>query len=138
MPAAFPVSGVQYVAVNLAESIGSEVFDGVDTVVHCAAETGGDKEAHERNTIGATRNILEAGAQAGVTRFIHLSSLAVLKHDRRTGPVSEQTPREEDLGRGPYAWAKAMSERLAMERGKELEMNVKVIRPGPLVDFESF
>lgn len=132
--------GVQYVVADLADTIPMELMRDVDTVVHCAAETAGGKEAHEVNSIGTTRNILEASAKAGISKFIHISSVAVLKTGHHAGGViDEATPVDVgNIGRGPYVWGKAESESLAVSMGKKLNICVKIIRLGPLVDFDAF
>ena len=40
--------------------------------------------------------------------------------------------------KGPYVWGKAESEILAREVGKKLGVEIRIIRPGPLVDYEAF
>ena len=81
-----------------------------------------------------------AMAKVGVKKFLHISSIAVLKTSREMGiPVDENTPLvnpEED--RGPYVWGKAVSERLAKEMGPNLGIEIRVVRPGPLVDYFAF
>jgi nucleoside-diphosphate-sugar epimerase len=124
------------VGADLSGELPPTVFAGVTTIVHCAAETAGGKEAHERNTITATRHLLEAAAVAGVRRFVHISSIAVLKPD---GLVNERTQVDLDNpARGPYVWAKAVSEREVLDTAPRLGLDVRVIRPGPLVDFEDY
>ena len=134
------VPGVEYVAADLSAPLAPSAFTGVGTVVHCAAETAGGKEAHERNTIDATRNLLEASAGAGVKRFLHVSSIAVLKPGREVGGlVNEQTPVDAgNLARGPYVWAKAEAERSVSEKASALGIGVRIVRPGPLVDFDDY
>jgi nucleoside-diphosphate-sugar epimerase len=134
------VPGVEYVAADLARGVADAVISGAGLVVHCAAETAGGKEEQKRNSIDATRNVLEASRRAGLERFIHISSLAVLKTGREVGgPLDEDTPVDAgNLRRGPYVWGKAESEQLAARLGQELGLQVKVIRPGPLVDFGAF
>jgi nucleoside-diphosphate-sugar epimerase len=75
-----------------------------------------------------------------VYRFVHVSSIAVLRSSRETGrPVDENTPLVHDSeGKGPYVWGKAESEILAAELGRKLGLRVRIVRPGPLVDFEAF
>lgn len=109
-------------------------------MVHCAAETSGGKDDQKRNSIDATRHVLEAAKAAGVERCIHVSSLGVLKTGREVGgPLDEATPVDAgNLKRGPYVWGKAESEMLAQKLGRELGLQVKVLRPGPLVDFTAF
>lgn len=134
------IPGVEYATADLGDEVPSELLNGIVTVVHCAAETAGGKEAHERNTVRGTYNILYAAAKAGVKKFVHISSLAVLKTSREIGgPIDEVTPIDiGNLSRGPYVWAKAKSERRVRELGEKLGMSVRVIRLGPLLDFEAF
>ena len=133
-------AGVEYVMADLGGDFDGSALCGVATVVHCAAETAGGKEAHERNSVQATRNLLQSAAKASVQRFIHVSSLAVLKTSKEMGgPLDERTPVDlGNLSRGPYVWGKAESERDVVEQGPGLGLKVKVIRPGPLVDFSDY
>lgn len=132
--------GVEYVAADLARDLPATLTEGVGAVVHCAAETAGGKQDHRRNSIEATRRLLEAAAAAGATRVIHVSSIAVLVSSRTLGrPVDEAAPIDADsAARGPYVWGKAESEILARKLGADLGLGVKVIRPGPLVDYAAF
>lgn len=134
------VPGVEYLPCDLGGGVDAKLMQDVTLVVHCAAETAGGKDDHQRNSIAATRNMIEAAARAGTKRFIHVSSLAVLKPGREVrGPLNEQTPVDADnLGRGPYVWGKAESEILVQKLGPQLGVEVKVVRPGPLVDFNDF
>ena len=132
-------AGVEYVAADLGGEIPAELFAGVSTVVHCAAETGGPPDAHERNTVKATAELLRKSAAAGVKQFLHISSIAVLKTSKSVGgPVNEQTPVDYDVTRGPYVAAKAAAERDVLEHAEKLGLTVRVIRPGPLVDYRAF
>jgi predicted dehydrogenase/nucleoside-diphosphate-sugar epimerase len=133
--------GVQYCTVDLARGLEAGVLDGVGLVVHCAAETAGGKDDHVRNSINASRHVVEASALAGVPRVIHVSSLAVLKpgHQVGGGPLSESSPLDAgNLERGPYVWGKAESEVLVQRLSREAGIDVKVVRPGPLVDYAAF
>ncbi|MGH9349127.1 MAG: hypothetical protein ACRD26_17870, partial [Vicinamibacterales bacterium] len=64
----------------------------------------------------------------------------VLKTSRSVGgPLDERTPVDRgNLARGPYVWAKAEAEREAVENGSALGLTVRVVRPGPLVDFGAY
>ncbi|MBM4340566.1 MAG: NAD-dependent epimerase/dehydratase family protein [Deltaproteobacteria bacterium] len=132
--------GVEYAVVDLADKIPPEALEGVAAVIHCAAETAGGKEDHERNSIEATQRVLEAAATAGVKRFIHISSLAVLKPGRNSGkPLDETSPVDKDNpGRGAYVWGKAQADGIVKNLSPQLGIDSKIIRPGPLVDFENF
>ena len=133
-------AGVKYLAADLGEPLDPGLFADVVTVVHCAAETGGDKTAHERNTIAATRNVMVAAASAGAKRFVHISSIAVLKPRKTVGGIAdERSPVDRgNLARGPYVWAKAESECDVIENAPTLGLSARVVRPGPLVDFDAY
>lgn len=139
-PASARVPGVEYVLGDVASALPDTVFQGVTAIAHLAAETYGGQEAHERNTIGATRILLEAAAKHGIKRFLHTSSIAVLKPSRSFGPaLREDSPVDADnLGRGPYVWGKAAAERMVAEFCKAHAIEQRQIRLGPLVDFSSF
>lgn len=134
------VPGVEYIAGDLARGLAPETLDGVGYVVHAAAETSGGKEDHRRNSIEATRALIEGAARAGAKGVLHISSLAVIKTSREMGrALDESTPVDDaSLKRGPYVWGKAESEILAIKLGSELGLSVRVIRPGPLVDYTAY
>jgi hypothetical protein len=134
------IPGVEYCEGDLGGTFPEGFLQGVAAVVHCARETAGGREAHEKNSVGATRNLLQAMASCGVKRLVHISSLGVLKDQRETGrAVDEKTAVADDPeARGPYVWGKAVSERIALEKGRELGIDVRIIRPGPLVDYDEY
>lgn len=140
LPYSMRIAGVEYVTADLAQEIPLHFLKDIDTIIHCAAETSGGKELHDRNTIASTHNILRAAAESGVTKLIHTSSLAVLKPSREVkGPLTENSPVDIDNpSRGPYVAAKVESEHMVGELGKEWGIEVRTIRLGPLVDFEEF
>ena len=130
---------VEYVTGDLSQPLDRTLFDSVDVVVHCAAETAGGWEEHERNSIRATENVLKAAQEAGVRRFIQVSSIAVLAPPSGGTSVSETSPVHADpRSAGPYTWGKLVSEQEAARIGEEIGVSVKVWRPAALVDFEAF
>ena len=134
------VPGVDYVLGDVGLSLPDQLFEGVTVIAHLAAETYGGQEAHERNTIGATRVLLEAAAKHGIKRFLHTSSIAVLKPSRTfSGGLREDSPVDlGNLGRGPYVWGKAQAERMVTEFCQTHGIGQRQIRLGPLVDFANF
>lgn len=134
------VPGVEYFTGNVAAGLSDDVLDGIGAIVHCAAETAGGKEEQERNSIQATRNVIEAARRSGISRLIHISSLAVLKTGREVGsPLTEDSPIDaENLDRGPYVWGKAQSEVVAGRLARESGIELRIVRPGPLVDYRDF
>jgi predicted dehydrogenase/nucleoside-diphosphate-sugar epimerase len=132
------VPGVEYVTADLGQDVPAVVMQEIDVVIHCAAETAGGWMEHERNSLHATERVIRAAAAAGVGRVIHVSSLAVLSAGHR-GAVNEETPLEaQSRRRGPYVWGKLESERRAVALGSELGVDVRIARPGALVDYQRF
>lgn len=135
------VPGVEYRVCDLGQAIEPDAFDDIETIVHCAAETAGNLKDHERNSVTATRNLYEGAHQNGIQRFIHISSVAVLKAgSNEVHGLSEASPLDYgNLARGPYVWGKAEAERLLnTANGRTTGLSAKIIRLAPLVDLESF
>jgi predicted dehydrogenase/nucleoside-diphosphate-sugar epimerase len=132
------IPGVEYARADLGDSVPPELLAGAHAVVHLAAETAGDRAAHERNSIVATRNLLAAMERAGVKLLVNAGSVAVLR-PRGSAELAEDSPtdrgREE---RGPYVWAKAEAEALAIEAAAGGAIQVRTVRLGPLVDYGAF
>ena len=133
--------GVEYVSADLGGELEDSLFKKVNTIVHCAAETSGGKNDHQRNSIDATRNLFLKSAEKGIDKFIHISSIAVLKSNlkaRRTGLNENSEIDADNIGRGPYVWGKAQSEIILNKLSEEKGKMVKILRPGPLVDYANF
>lgn len=133
------VAGAEYVAADLSKPLSATLFQGIDSVIHTAAETAGSWNEHQRNSIDATDHVIRSAAAAGVKRVIHVSSVAVLAKPAGRGLVSDETAlASQSRSFGPYVWGKLESERIAVELGRTLGIEVKIARPGPLVDFVNF
>ena len=126
----------EWARADLANGIVPTVLAGATVVVHAAAETAGGFDAHERNSIGATRELLNAMTAAGVRRLVHISSISVLRPPKALGErQGEQTPlaeRPEPLG--PYTWGKCGAEQLVTEAQARGEIDARIIRPAALID----
>jgi predicted dehydrogenase/nucleoside-diphosphate-sugar epimerase len=140
VPFSSRIPGVEYISADLSRVELKDALRGVSAVIHCAAETAGGKEDHIKNSIEATKRIFEASREAAVSKFVHISSLGVLKPGRFMGkPLDEASPVESDnLGRGPYVWGKAEAEKWLIKISNKSSLKPKIIRPGPLVDFNNF
>ncbi len=104
-------------------------LEGVDVVYHIAAVVGewiSKEEAGEINIKG-TRSLLEASLEAGVKRFVHISSLAVLgmKHHHST-PVDAPYRMTGDV----YSDSKIESEKMVMDFYHKHGLPIVVVRPG--------
>jgi UDP-glucose 4-epimerase len=89
------------------------VFQGVDAVVHLAAQvhTAADEATHMRVNAEGTQALAEAAAAAGVRRFVYLSTVKV--HGEETPPgaafAEDDPPRPEDAyGRSKWAAEQAL------------------------------
>jgi len=132
------VADVDYRIGDVGSAALGDAFEGIDVVIHAAAETAGGWAEHQANSIGATEQLLRAAAAAGVRRIIHVSSIAVLSSGRG-GAIDEDTPLLADSrSAGPYVWGKLESERLAVSLGEQLGLAVRIVRPGAIVDYQNF
>jgi predicted dehydrogenase/nucleoside-diphosphate-sugar epimerase len=122
---------------DLSQGVPAGALAGATVVVHAAAETSGDFAAHQRNTIDATRHLLRAMHEAGVSRLVLVSSLSVLRPPRTPWErQDERTPRPTDAARfGPYSWGKTEQEALVDRDAPALGIAVRIVRPGALVDW---
>jgi predicted dehydrogenase/nucleoside-diphosphate-sugar epimerase len=128
----------EWVVADLSTGVPVEAVAGADVVVHAAAETSAGYEAHQRNTIDATRHLLRAMHAAGVRRLVLVSSLSVLRPPRVPWErQDETTPRPHDPRRfGPYTWGKCLQEELVEREAAELGISTRIIRPAALIDWK--
>jgi predicted dehydrogenase/nucleoside-diphosphate-sugar epimerase len=128
----------EWVRADLAEEIAPTAFAGAAVVVHAAAETAGGFEAHARNSVGATRQVLRAMAAAQIRRLVYVSSISVLRPPRPFWEIQdERTPlaaRPEPLG--AYTWGKCAAEEVVTEAERRGEVEARIIRPAALIDWE--
>jgi nucleoside-diphosphate-sugar epimerase len=106
---------------------------GVDTVYHAAAQVGdwGKWENFVRVTIKGTENMLQAARDAGVKRFLHVSSISAYGHPDGEGLVlDESAPLGQDLHKWSYySRAKVEAEKLAWAAHERGELPVTVVKP---------
>ncbi len=128
----------EWVRADLADPIAAGALAGADVVVHAAAETAGGFDAHARNTVGATHELLRAMAAAHVQRLVYISTISVLRPPRTFGErQTERTPRAARPERlGPYTWGKCAAEELVASAHARCEIEARIIRPAALIDWE--
>ena len=126
--------GVEKVAGDLddREALG-KACDGVRVVYHSAAKVGdwGPWSEFQRITVDGTRNVLEEACEAGVERFLHVSSISAYGHIDGEGLVLDETaPLGRQLGRWSYySRAKVLAEEIVWRSHGEGRIAVTVIRP---------
>ena len=115
----------------------SDCLSNVDVVIHTAARVhqmndlaeDPQKEFMETNCFG-TLNLARQAAQAGVKRFIFLSSIKVNGEESHSGrPFRFDDPR---MPKDPYGISKAKAEEGLLKIAAETRLEVTIIRP-PLV-----
>jgi nucleoside-diphosphate-sugar epimerase len=130
---------VEQVVVDLGEIEGEgaikDAFGGVDVVVHAAArahmmqDRSADPLAEFRKlNRDATLNLAALAADAGVKRFVFLSSIGVNGNNNRKPFSEKDTPNPQE----PYAISKYEAEQGLLALAKKTGMEVVIIRP-PLV-----
>ena len=108
--------------------------DGVDMVFHAAARVmpgWGVWEDFENCIVRGTENMLKASAEAGVSRFVYISSSTVMgKAALADTPAAETAPYDLEFNRDTYYdWAKMKGEQLAIDYHKQGKLPVTVVRP---------
>jgi dihydroflavonol-4-reductase len=107
------------------------LVEGCDAVLHVAAvyRTAGHPDSYYRDVnVGGTERLLEAAARAGVSRFVHTSTVGVHGHVE-VPPADEESP----IAPGDiYQQTKWEAESLALRLGRERAVPVAVVRPGAI------
>jgi len=109
--------------------------DGMDAIIHVAARVTdwGEWPAFEAATVRGTRNTLQTAVDAGVHRFVLVSSVAV--YDNGVGDrlhvVPEDTPHNGvgDRLLGHYSRAKVLAEEAAWDFHRRGELEATAVRP---------
>lgn len=87
----------------------------------------GDEAAFQATNIRGTENVLEAALQAGVERFIHISTVAVIGQPDPAHVIDETyPPKPADA----YQRSKWQAEQIALRYQNERDLPVAVLRPG--------
>ena len=106
-------SGVEIVAVDLAEDDFGPFLEGVSSVIHLAGQPGVQSswlefDSYVRNNIQVTQKLLQACLDAGVSRIVYASSSSVYGN-AVSYPVSEDSP---TVPFSPYGVSKLAAEHL--------------------------
>jgi len=101
---------------------------GIETVFHCAgyahAFSSSDPDAHWRINFEGTRNLVNAAGEAGVKRFVFLSTVKAMA-EPGDECVDEDWPGEPNT---PYGKAKRAAEDAVLEAGARYGMHVVNLR----------
>ena len=130
-----PVHVAQVGVIN-AKTDWTTALEGVEVVIHLAArvhimrEKAADPlvEFRQMNAEGTSR-LAQQAAEAGVKRFVFLSSIGVNGESTTTRPFSEDDPA---APKNPYAQSKWEAEQQLLALAAQRDLEVSIIRP-PLV-----
>jgi nucleoside-diphosphate-sugar epimerase len=108
--------------------------EGVSIVVHTAAPVGSFGEWEHFYEVGVlgTKRLIDAAHEAGVARFVHISSIAVYGFKPHAGRPHEDTPFELDADTeswNHYVREKVMAEQLLWKAHEEGKIKATSIRP---------
>jgi dihydroflavonol-4-reductase len=114
------------------------LLEDCDAVVHMAGFVSRDPDDGQRMMrlhVDGTRRVLDAMVAAGVRRLVLASTSGVLGVSRDPAPIpDEHAPYATELvGRWPYYLSKIYQEKLALQRGREMELEVVVVNPSLLL-----
>jgi len=124
--------GIEIVTGDLAdEGSLARAAAGRQFVFHTAGRVGdwGDAAEYQRVNVDGTARVIAACRRNGVSRLVHVSSLAVLGLPREGAIIDEQTPpasRPDD----PYTLSKLAGEKLVSEANGQGGLETVVVRPG--------
>ena len=106
-------------------------LEGVDTVYHLAAvfrKAGVPDSEYRTVHVDATKQLIECAAAAGVTRFVHCSTVGV-HGDVGDAPANEDAPLQPmDI----YQETKLEGEQIAVRTAEQVDLPLTVVRPGPI------
>jgi nucleoside-diphosphate-sugar epimerase len=112
-----------------------ELMEGGDIVYHLAAMVSdwGPKEGFYRVNVEGTRNLLRAAKEAGVKRFVHMSTCSVLWkfnfwNIRNMIDIDEGYPYPESY-KDPYNETKAGAEKIVTKCHNDAGLETVIIRP---------
>lgn len=126
----------QWVRADLGREVPPDVFAGASVVVHAAAATSGGFDAHQRDSVNATREVVRGMTAAGVRQLVYVSSISVLEPPRSLFErQDEKTPLATKAERlGPYTWGKCAAEEVVVAAHQRGEISARIVRPAALFD----
>jgi nucleoside-diphosphate-sugar epimerase len=111
----------------------ARAFEGVDVLVHLAADVTGGEDAQLAATVGGTERLLGAMASTPCKRLVLASSFSVYDWSKIHGTLDESSPLEQgaDLyARDGYSISKSWQERVVRRATAQHGWDLTVLRPG--------
>ena len=110
-------------------------FEGIDYVIHTAADTTGSEEDGKLSTVQGTQNIIDLCEECKIKKLVYISSCNVYGvADYKAGQiVTEESPLERfPLKRGPYSHSKLKAEEIVRKAMEERVVPIVCLRPGTI------
>jgi len=114
-----------------------EAVQGADAVVHAAAVVSyhaADRAQMYQTNVDGTTNVVNAAIDAGVKRFVHISSIAALGRTGKNGTVSEDQLWEDNKANTHYGITKHLSE-LEAWRGFAEGLQGVIVNPSLILGY---
>jgi nucleoside-diphosphate-sugar epimerase len=108
---------------------------GVDVIVHAAADTAGNEDDGRISTLLGTQNIIDLGREKAIKKIIYISSCSVYGvADYKKGQLVDETASLERYPekRGSYSNAKYKAEQLVLDAMKNDKLPAVCLRPGTI------
>jgi len=108
-------------------------FEGIDIVVHAAADTSGNKEAGEHSTVLGTTNIIDLCSAYKIKKLVYISSCNVygVADYKKGALVTEKSSLERfPERRGYYSDAKFQADQAIVNAIKKNQLSIVTLRPG--------
>lgn len=112
-----------------------KALEGVESVIHCAAIVSFDRREKKtlyRVNVEGTSNLVNLSMEAGISTFVHVSSVAALGVMDGGQPVNEDSQWNDSKGATYYARSKYMAE-MEVWRGVEEGMNAVIVNPSTVL-----
>jgi len=104
-----------------------EAVSGQEIVFHSAASLDGNHETGQKINVDATKILVELSGEAGVSRFVHVSTVGVYDMPQ-TGAIDESFPLAINHS-SMYARTKARAENVVRKMAAKQKMEYAIIRP---------
>jgi UDP-glucose 4-epimerase len=110
-------------------------FDGVECVIHLAADVRGDDQQRLSSMVNGTQRLLQAMERSDCKRLVLAGSFSVYDWSRVGGTLDEQSPTLDHATVGrydSYAVGKVMQEQLAHWFAARRSWGLTILRPGAI------
>lgn len=112
-----------------------KAFQGVEVVVHCAAQVSFNPRERKKIfdvNVGGTRNVVNACLQQGVRKLIHVSSVAAFGRQKPVTSITESARWLPGVAQTHYGESKYLAE-LEVYRGMEEGLHISLVNPSVIL-----